>query len=96
MTDSANPTINGRQLYPTEQEKLDRLDSRLTAAFLDAGFSDVRICEGSGEGDHRKISFFRECDGSRLVSFTSLAFLGSTGEELISMITSHLRQVHQE
>jgi hypothetical protein len=94
MSSLPNPSINGRGLYPAEQEKLERIESRLTSVFIGAGYADVRLCEGAGEGDDRKLSFYRESDGTRVISFASLAFLGSTGEELMNMIAQHLRSAH--
>ncbi|MFO0916935.1 MAG: hypothetical protein U0872_01290 [Planctomycetaceae bacterium] len=95
MSHLPNQLIRGYRLYPAEEEKLERLSARLNSVFVGAGYADVRICEGAGLGEERQISFHRESDRSRLISFTSLAFLGSTGEELMNMISQHLRGIRK-
>jgi hypothetical protein len=79
----------GHNLYPLEQQKLERLDEKLAAAFVAAGCPDVRLCAAVGEGENRKITFLRHPGGPPLISFTALAFLASTGAELAEMIAGH-------
>ena len=82
--------IIGHNLYPLEQQKLERLDEKLAAAFVAAGCPDVCLCAAAGEGENRKVTFRSYPDGPSLISFTALAFLASTGAELSEMIASHL------
>jgi len=90
MTDVHVPTIHAQSLNLAETEKLERLQERLTSAFLHAGYADVRLCQAAGVGEQRKLTFLREPGGPSIISFTAIAFLASTGAELCQMIESHL------
>jgi len=83
--------IVGRDLNRAEQEKLDRLDAKLTSTFIYAGYSDVRLCVGTGEGEHREMTFQRGLAGDPLLTFTSVQFLLLNGDQLSHEIVNRLR-----
>ena len=87
------PIISGRHLNPAEQEKLERLDPKLTSTFIAAGYTDVRICEGTGEGNERTISFLRGLIGSPLVSLSALEFLSLTGRQISDLLETRLSEL---
>lgn len=85
--------IQGWSLYDVEREKLNRLERRLASTFLAAGYFNVSICHGDGSGELRILTFRCGSDFAPVVSFSSLAFLISTGGELCRMITSYLSHI---
>lgn len=90
MTDVHNLTILADGLNLAEAEKLERLQARLADLFVQAGYPDVRICEATGEGEQRKLTFLREPARSSVITITSIAFLASTTPELFQLIEGHL------
>lgn len=90
MHSAPDSYIVGRQLNDAEREKLERLTDRLLQTFQSAGFTDVCYCEANGAGEERRITFLRGESRAPLISFTALAFLAVSGQELTQMIQSHL------
>jgi hypothetical protein len=84
------PVIAARHLNSVEHEKLERLDAKLTSTFVFAGYSDVRVCEGTGDGEDRQIIFRRGIIGSALVTVTALEFLTLSGRQLSELILKRL------
>lgn len=82
--------IIGHNLYPAEQKKLTRLEEKLVSAFVSAGHPQIQICEATGAGDARTITFRSETSDSSSIRFTALAFLASTSDELARMIEGYL------
>lgn len=95
MMETHVPVIRPQNLNLAEIEKLERLEERLTGVFQQAGYSDVQICEASGDGEQRKLTFYRAGDNASLISLTSVAFLASTSTELCQMIEKHLLKARQ-
>ncbi len=84
------PQIRGERLYVVEEEKLRQLEHRLTEAFQCCGHQGVTVCRGQGIGEHRFLTFHCGNDERRMVAFSSLAFLCSTGTEICQMIRTYL------
>ena len=71
-------------LEPAEQEKVERLDRPISVRFNRAGLV-VRICQGSGDSEHRVLNF---CDPNRstVASIPAREFLAASDEDAVAKI----------
>jgi hypothetical protein len=70
-------------LEPAEQEKVERLDGRISHVFICAGLA-VRFCQGRADGDRRSLNFH---GGAGIVaSISSREFLTASDDEAVALI----------
>jgi len=80
-----------RYLTAEESQRLDCVNSQLTAIFQNFGHT-VRACEGTGKDESRRIGFIAGIIGHPVLFLKAADFLAATDEELLATVTSMLEK----
>lgn len=87
--------IRDRKLTPAEKAKLKQLEIRVSRMFSEVGVA-IRVCEGFGEGDQRKVGFIPGLIGPPLVSFPASHFLSASNEELLHEMQIRIEEMSKD